>query len=243
VVVNGKEAVDAVEKCEHDLVLMDCQMPVMSCLEATQRIREAEKQGILKRTTPIPIVALTANAMKGDAERCLAAGMTDYVSKPLDPTVLVSKIDACLEAVEALLKDSTTAPANPVPEATPVIQAYLAEELPVIDEASLVQRCLGDRGIAAKIVRTFAAQLPEDYALLEARLIAQDMHGLCATAHAVKGAAGNTSAERVRELATQLESCGYKSDLPRALVYLEQLRRECDRFAEQAANFAGVLAV
>jgi signal transduction histidine kinase/ActR/RegA family two-component response regulator len=85
VVGNGKEALQALEGSDYDLVLMDCQMPEMDGYEATRRIREAHAESY----SLIPIIALTANAMAGDGEKCLACGMSDYLSKPLSPSMLV----------------------------------------------------------------------------------------------------------------------------------------------------------
>jgi CheY-like chemotaxis protein len=90
VVVNGEEAIDILRKVRFDLVLMDCQMPVMDGFEATRRIRD-RASGVLNPL--VPIVAMTANAMRGDRERCLEAGMTDYLSKPVNPEALTAVID------------------------------------------------------------------------------------------------------------------------------------------------------
>jgi CheY-like chemotaxis protein len=93
---NGKQALDALSQGAYDLVLMDCQMPEMDGFEATRRFRELESStGAQGR--PVPIIALTANAMGGDRERCLDAGMTDYLSKPIDPLKLIDLIDHYLE--------------------------------------------------------------------------------------------------------------------------------------------------
>ena len=91
---NGREAVDAWERDRFDVVLMDVQMPELDGLEATARIRELEQQrGVAE---PTPIIAMTANAMKGDRERCLEAGMDGYVSKPVKRPALFAEIDRVL---------------------------------------------------------------------------------------------------------------------------------------------------
>jgi CheY-like chemotaxis protein len=94
VVMNGQEAIDLLKQRDFDLVLMDCQMPVVDGLEATRRIRD-QASGV--RNPHIPIVAMTANAMRGDREQCLAAGMTDYLSKPVTPDELARVVMRTLE--------------------------------------------------------------------------------------------------------------------------------------------------
>ena len=98
------EAVERAMSGEFDIVLMDCQMPIMDGFEATRRIREIERERSVSR--PLPIIALTANAVKGDAELCLGAGMTAYQSKPIDPMKL-------FEAIRVLTAEPAPAPSAP----------------------------------------------------------------------------------------------------------------------------------
>ena len=94
VVVNGLEAVAALSRRDYDLVLMDVQMPEMDGLQATRTIRKTEKTN--QHNGHIPIIALSANAMKGDKERCLAVGMDDYLSKPIEPNELFKVLNKWL---------------------------------------------------------------------------------------------------------------------------------------------------
>ncbi|HJS07760.1 MAG TPA: response regulator [Pirellulales bacterium] len=96
-VANGKEALEALELKDYDLVLMDCQMPELDGFEATRQYRSQEASLPYERVKPVPIIALTANAMRGDRERCLEAGMTDYLTKPIDPIKLIDLVQQYLE--------------------------------------------------------------------------------------------------------------------------------------------------
>ena len=85
---NGKEALDKMARTQYDIILMDIQMPVMNGLIASEKIRELE----MSTGSHIPIIAITANAMLGDKEKCISAGMDDYISKPFQPAALIEKI-------------------------------------------------------------------------------------------------------------------------------------------------------
>jgi CheY-like chemotaxis protein len=103
-VETGAQVVDAVQKGGFDLVLMDCQMPKMDGYEATSKIRQWEKENTKGKR--LPIIALTAHAMTGDRERCLAAGMDDYLSKPLDVEKLKAAIERWMAGITDRRKDS-----------------------------------------------------------------------------------------------------------------------------------------
>jgi CheY-like chemotaxis protein len=98
-VANGKEALQALTEKDYDLVLMDCQMPEMDGFEATRQYRTQESTKTQAGTAPVPIIALTANAMSGDRERCLEAGMTDYLTKPINPVKLIDLVQQYLDEV------------------------------------------------------------------------------------------------------------------------------------------------
>src|SRR5205823_1856340 len=93
---NGEQALQALSQANYDLVLMDCQMPEMDGFEATRRFRQREAANA-NQVARVPIIALTANALTGDRDRCLNAGMTDYISKPIDPVKLIDMIEHYLE--------------------------------------------------------------------------------------------------------------------------------------------------
>ena len=111
-VANGKEALESLQTIPYDLVLMDCQMPEMSGYEAAAHIRTPES-GV--RNPAIPIVALTAHAMQGDREECLAAGMNDYIAKPVEPAHLVAVLDKWLATAESEVTDTREARTSSLP--------------------------------------------------------------------------------------------------------------------------------
>src|SRR6185295_15325873 len=166
IAANGREAVDAIQRQPFDVVLMDVQMPEMGGFEATGIIRAREREGAAR----VPIVAMTAHAMKGDRERCLAAGMDEYLTKPLDPRQL------CL-LVEQIA-------AGEVPAA--------AEESAAIDvPAQVLARVGGDRELLAEISRLFVDDAPRHLERIRHALDARDGDALLRAAHGLKGAAAN----------------------------------------------------
>jgi signal transduction histidine kinase/DNA-binding response OmpR family regulator/HPt (histidine-containing phosphotransfer) domain-containing protein len=255
---DGRQAVDAIRSTHYDLILMDCQMPEMDGFAATREIRERERL-MVQDALPIPIIALTANAFKGEQERCLAAGMTGYVSKPFEPFQLVRTIELCLDRVRIPGEEPTVAsvpcattvqnvPTVPVEPQVEPAESYvwneeLAQEtseelLPVVEFDSLLKRCLGNRELPKKLLTKFHARLPQELTQLAAAVTAGDCAQVSALAHRLKGAAANLSAEPLREAAAELESLGRNGDLTDADIWVARLSAEGSRFLREVLRLA-----
>ncbi len=200
-VANGAEAVEAIQSARFDLVLMDCEMPVMDGFEATRRIR-----GLIH--SDIPIIALTADAMPTDEDRCLAEGMNDYLSKPVSPARLADVLDKWL---------SVSAPDERV-KAT-------------FDGEALLGRLMGDRELAGAVLKGFIAEAPSQLNNLRRRIEAADAPGTRAQAHALNGAAATVAAESLHMIARAMERAGTTGQmercgelLPRAVEEFERLK-------------------
>jgi CheY-like chemotaxis protein len=180
---DGRDALARLDREKFDLVLMDLQMPVMSGLDATAAIR-ARERGTGQH---VRIVAMTAHAMTSDRERCLAAGMDGYLSKPIDPALLFA-------VVEQQSDGSVPQAAN----ASPM----------TFDEDALRRRVAGDQDLMTEIVRVFLDDLPVRLAAIKNAVIGRDAGALRAAAHALKGAAGSVSADALFEAARAIEEVG-----------------------------------
>jgi PAS domain S-box-containing protein len=219
VVQDGTEALVALGRQTFDVVLMDIQMPHMDGLETTQAIR-AREQGTLRR---VPIVAMTAHAMQGDRERCLAAGMDGYVAKPLRPKEL-------FEVIARL-----TAPAASPPE-TP---AAPEEGQDILDRTTLWERVAGDVDLLREIIELFLADCPERLLELHEALTHQDFPALARAAHRLKGALGNISANQALAAVRRVETAARAGDVQAATEALARLENELARLAPLLAVYAG----
>jgi CheY-like chemotaxis protein len=182
VVDNGQEAVDAVIRERFDIVLMDLQMPVMGGLEATKAIRDRERETGGER---IRIVAMTAHAMSGDRERCLAAGMDGYLSKPTESRALFAEVEGL----------DVATPASP------------------IDETDLVKRLHGDTELAAEIVRLFTDECPMLLDDIRRGIDRRDAVTVRRAAHTLKGAASTAAAGGIAEAAGLIEVLAAEGDI------------------------------
>jgi len=191
VAVDGEEAVTATARTAYDLVLMDCQMPRLDGYEATRAIRARESASGSRR---VPIVALTAQAVHDDRERCLAAGMDDYLSKPIRAAALREILDRWL------LAPSEPAPAGP--------RASGANEPDMDAEVLAELRELGGTAgpeVLAEILTTFLREGEQRLAVLRSALDSENWHDLGRAAHALKGASATVGARGLSSSCARLE--------------------------------------
>ncbi len=214
---NGREVLALLERGAFDVVLMDVQMPEMDGLEATTAIRERERA----TGGHLPIVALTAHAMKGDAERCLAAGMDAYLAKPLQPRELAAAIEGVLGGAPP--------PASEPPPAAPAF----------VDLERLLERVGGDRKALVELVGIFRADSPKQVALIRKAIEEDDAPALRAAAHALKGAVSNFAAPAATETAQRLQKMGEEGRLQDAGEALGRLEREIEALLTALAEAAG----
>jgi len=189
---NGEVAIQMLRERKYDLVLMDMQMPVMDGLEATRVLRQDPK------FEDLPIVAMTANAMAGDREKCLEAGMNDHLAKPIDPDKLF----------EALLRwiPSRSAPSPaPVPQPKTQTADFAPLEIPGINTQTALKRTGGNRQRYESFLRRFAETQAGAVHEIRAALNANDPATAQRTAHSLKGAASNLGADTVATAAANAE--------------------------------------
>lgn len=199
-VANGTAAVRAVQQESFDMVLMDVQMPEMNGLEATRAIRTWERG----RGVRVPIVALTAHAMKGTREDCLQAGMDDYLSKPIQMPELIR----VLEKVIVRPKDET----------------------PAFDPAPLLRRIGDDEELFRDLIQLFQEECPQTIETIRFALEMGNASSLEQAAHLLKGSASNFAASEVVNAAQRLETLAHSGDLVEAANVFPVLEQSCLRF-------------
>ena len=188
---DGKEALQELEKEAIDLVLMDLQMPEMDGLEATAAIREKEKSN----GRHLPIVTMTAHAMKGDRERCLDGGMDDYLSKPIQAKALIQMVEkivpTSVEAETSASDDRAQIPAALWDRNQPWPITISTDPRDIVEPARILANVDGDEGILRKIVELFLDDSQAVLFRIQDSIERQDTEALTCAAHSLKGAASN----------------------------------------------------
>lgn len=211
---NGVEAVEAVRSRSYDLILMDCNMPEMDGFEATRVIRDLESYD--NSRCHVPIIALTANAIKGDRERCLSAGMDDYLTKPIEMKELIDRI-ASFQHQDAPVTATSDAKNN---------NESASES---IDLNAALARCLDDPTFLQDLFATFKKETPNYLAKLSEGIEAGDADAVTKAAHTIKGAAGAIVATPLQLVAAELEELGQSGDISCANLQMKSMLAECDR--------------
>jgi CheY-like chemotaxis protein/HPt (histidine-containing phosphotransfer) domain-containing protein len=225
VAANGREAIGMLELLPFDAVLMDIQMPDMDGYETTAEIRR-RRMGAGGR---VPIVAMTAQAMKGERERCLRAGMDGYVAKPVKP----QEIRAALVRV---LGDG--ADISPADGSSPEGEEEGAAPRTRFDRSRLDKMLRGDPSLIREILQMFIEDTAENLEKLAGFIDEGDGESAVRTAHALKGSAGNIGAGRFSEICFRIETSAREGRLEEALSSVEKAREEFDALRE---DFAGLL--
>jgi len=210
---DGLEAVRLYANGAFDLVLMDVQMPEMDGFEATRQIRDIERS----TASHVPIVAMTAHAMKGDRERCLAAGMDSYLAKPVRKAELLRVIATFQEKEAAPPKAAPPVPA-PVPAPTAPKRSF--------DLQAALELVGGDRKLLVELGEAFREQSPQMLASLRQAIQQSNANQVYRLAHTVKGSLGIFAAGRAVGAALHLEQIGRSEDLSQAGEAMDALARE-----------------
>jgi two-component system sensor histidine kinase/response regulator len=214
-VENGKQAVEIFNPDTIDIILMDVQMPEMDGFEATRKIRRIEEQN----GGHIPIIAMTAYATEGDRERCLEAGMDDYVSKPISAVKL-------FKAIEALTPAEKYAETNDEPKGN------------LLDKENLIKSFENDRGLFKELVEIFVNDYPHMIDSLRKSLKDTDAKTFSRTAHSLKGMLRNFRAEAAADTAFDLEKRGKQGELDGTDQIIENLAGQLDEVAQKLQALA-----
>ena len=222
---NGKEAVDAFKNGDFDLILMDIQMPEMDGFEATRAIRDfmLEKCDSKVRTSHIPIIAMTAHAMTGDREKCIDAGMDDYVSKPIKPETLFSVIDKVARKPKSEKEQKQPQPS----------QGSKAFSPKTFDLSGTMETVLGNNDLFREITGMFIETCPDYIARIKEGIAGNDAVILEREAHSLKGVVGNFGTKEAYAVAHRLEKLGEEGKMAAAAGELSNLENALNELASE----------
>jgi PAS domain S-box-containing protein len=224
---NGQSALAVMSEQSFDVVMMDKHMPVMDGLETTRRIRQREAGG----DTRVPIIALTASAMKGDQEECLAAGMDYYLDKP----VVIETLDRVLTRVGSVRNKLTAR--IPTSSADKAALAAPSVEQPAFSREALLARACGDTRFQADLIQVFLGSQEEMMSGVEQALGANDPYQVRHAAHRLKGGLQLVCAEPAAQAALALEKAAREGDSSQFAQLTTQLRYEVSRLRAALGDF------
>ncbi|MET1257132.1 response regulator [Aliikangiella maris] len=222
IAMNGKEAIHLLKNHPSDkpfsLILMDCQMPVMDGYEATRKIRQG-KAG--ERYKEIIIIAMTANAMKGDREKCIGAGMNDYIAKPVDAEHILSTISRYFSpSIDAEEKQRVLK--------APIVLDDVAEQSnsQIWEKENVIKRLMGKEKLMYQLMRLFLSDIPKRINELELLIVQEEIYKAGRVAHAIKGVAGNVGGIKFEAEARKIEMLAKEEDLDSIVANFVLLKKE-----------------
>ncbi|MDP2216680.1 MAG: PAS domain S-box protein [Methanolobus sp.] len=219
-VANGAEALKTLQTLPYDLVLMDVQMPEMDGLEATRLIRQPES-AVLNRN--IPIIAMTAHAMKGDRERFIEAGMDDYISKPVSLKSLMELLDKWLEVVRKGKTEDSSSPSDTETFAKPLI----------FDREALFERIMDDEELARSLIAIFLKQVPEQIRELRENVDKREMKNILWCSHKIKGTSANLGGMVLSSLAFEMEQAAMQGEYNKIITIMPDMEKQFDILVHQ----------
>ncbi len=219
---NGREVLEALDHSQYDLILMDCQMPELDGFEATAAIRRREREA--QDGGHVPIIAVTANAMEGDREQCLQAGMDDYLSKPFSRVQLLELLNRWFAGTDPVEHESapSTAAGDGVPEADVVLEPAALNNIRGLQQS-------GKPDILDKIIELYLSDCPGVMNRLRQAIDDQDAEQVRQHAHRMKSGSANLGATRMAELCRELEELGRSGELGEAVALLQRVESEFRR--------------
>ena len=255
---NGQQAVDAYKKKRYDIILMDVQMPIMDGYGATQAIRDLEQKRKLgnlpeldDRPEKMPIIAMTAHTMKGDKEKCLAAGMDDYIGKPLKRQTLLAMIekwaqplfesDSQAATTHKRESDHTNPPDGPIPTDEEQRLPPPPETIPdPMDFDRALKEFDGERDFLMELLGDFLGHTQAHVDNITRALTDNEAETVMREAHAIKGGAASLTADELAQIAFELEKMGRSENMEQGAAVNARLQDEVNRlkkfFQEQEMN-------
>jgi CheY-like chemotaxis protein/HPt (histidine-containing phosphotransfer) domain-containing protein len=224
IATNGREAVEAVQKKDYDLIFMDCHMPILDGYAATAQIRKLDSA-----TSKIPIIAMTANALKGDREECLNAGMDDYISKPISRESINQMLNKWLADLPQAKGSGDSAKPGKDKDQTQETTPPPVNGQPILDRADLLERLDGDEELAREVLEVFVADIPAKISALRQAIEGGETKEVGDLVHMVKGAGRNISAKAFQAMACEIEEAAKSGDLDRASRLIPELENHLQK--------------
>nr|WP_321498117.1 ATP-binding protein [uncultured Methanolobus sp.] len=223
IVINGVEAIKALEMRSYDLVLMDVQMPVMDGIEATKAIRKTDSKFLNK---DVPIIALTAHAMAGDKDHFIEVGMNDYISKPVTFESIV----------EVLAKFGMLIHKNKIEDHSSLARTDAPSKPLVFDREAFMMRTMYDENLARELITTFLEEMPKYISALRESVDKGELYNSTYLAHRIRGTSANLGCMVMCDIAARIEKAGKMDKLDEVAVVLPELEKHFELLISQLSG-------